>query len=69
VAYGPSYLKSFKIFPKGTKYTIGVTFNSGKKGEDKTLVELKVFYDGIGRDLHALEVGNKFNGMYVQGMR
>lgn len=67
VTYGPSYLESFKVFPRGTKYTMGVTFDSGKKGEDKSLVESKVFYDGIGRDLHALEVGNEFDGMYVCG--
>jgi len=62
VTWGPKYLESFKVFPKGTKYTIGVTFDSGKKGEDNSATEAEAFYKGIGKDLYAIEVGNEFDG-------
>lgn len=62
VTWGPKYLESFKVFPKGTKYTIGVTFDSGKKGEDNSVTEAEAFYKGIGKDLYAIEVGNEFDG-------
>ncbi|KAH6633482.1 hypothetical protein C7974DRAFT_357867 [Boeremia exigua] len=61
VTWGPKYLESFKVFPKGTKYTIGVTFDSGKKGEDNSATEAAAFYNGIGKDLFAIEVGNEFD--------
>ncbi|KAH7383955.1 hypothetical protein BKA66DRAFT_549380 [Pyrenochaeta sp. MPI-SDFR-AT-0127] len=61
VTLGPSYIESFKTFPKGTKYTIGVTFDSGSKGEDGTVTEAAAFYEGLGDDLFALEVGNEFD--------
>jgi hypothetical protein len=60
--WGPAYLESFKTFPKGTKYTVGVTFDSGSDGEENTVTEAKAFYDGIGEDLFAMEVGNEFDG-------
>jgi hypothetical protein len=63
VTWGPAYLESFKVFPKGTKYTIGVTFDSGKKGEEASVAEATAFYKGIGKDLFAIEVGNEFDGM------
>lgn len=65
ITWGPSYLESFQVFPKGTKYTVGVTFDSGSKGEAKSVEEAKVFYDGIGKDLFAIEVGNEFNGALI----
>ncbi|KAH7068594.1 hypothetical protein FB567DRAFT_457202 [Paraphoma chrysanthemicola] len=61
VTWGPAYLESFKTFPKGTKYTVGLTFDSGIKGENSTVAEAKAFYDGIGKDLFAFEVGNEFD--------
>ncbi|KAF2993348.1 hypothetical protein E8E13_000650 [Curvularia kusanoi] len=45
----------------GTKYTVGVTFNSGKKGQDSSATEAKAFYNGIRKDLFAIEVGNEFD--------
>jgi hypothetical protein len=62
VTWGPKYLESFKVFPKGTKYTIGVTFDSGKKGENNSITEAEAFYKGIGKDIFAIEVGNEFDG-------
>jgi hypothetical protein len=62
VTLGPSYLESFKTFPKGTKYTMGLTFGSGSKGEDATVRTAKAFYQGLGDDLFAFEVGNEFDG-------
>jgi hypothetical protein len=49
VTWGPAYFESFKTFPKG---------------EDATVTEAKAFYEGIGADLFAMEVGNEFDGMY-----
>lgn len=63
VTWGPKYLESFKVFPKGTKYTVGVTFDSGKKGEDASVTEAGAFYKGLGKTLFAIEVGNEFDGM------
>jgi hypothetical protein len=65
VSWGPAYLESFKVFPEGTKYTVGVTFDSGKDGEDMSVEEAKAFYGGIGEDLYAIEVGNEFDGAYL----
>jgi hypothetical protein len=62
VTWGPKYLESFQVFPEGTKYTVGVTFDSGKKGEEASVSEAAAFYKGIGKDLFALEVGNEFDG-------
>lgn len=62
VTWGPKYLESFKVFPKGTKYTIGVTFDSGSRGENNSVTEAEAFYKGIGKDLYAIEVGNEFDG-------
>jgi hypothetical protein len=64
VTWGPNYLQSFKVFPKGTKYTIGVTFDSGKRGEDNSITEAEAFYNGIGKDIFAIEVGNEFDGNF-----
>jgi hypothetical protein len=63
---GPSYLESFKTFPKGTKYTVGITFDSGTAGEDKTVEEATVFFNGLKDDLNAIEVGNEFDGELIQ---
>ncbi|KAF2846220.1 glycoside hydrolase family 79 protein [Plenodomus tracheiphilus IPT5] len=65
VSLGPNYLQSFQTFPKGTLYTVGVTFDSGKVGEDGTVKESMAFYQGIGDDLFALEVGNEFDAFPV----
>jgi hypothetical protein len=65
VTWGPAYLESFKTFPNGTEYTVGVTFDSGAEGEDATVAEAKAFYDGIGAGLFAVEVGNEFDGIYL----
>jgi hypothetical protein len=65
VTWGPAYFESFKTLPKGTKYTVGVTFGNGSEGEDATVTEAKAFYEGIGADLFAMEVGNEFDGMYL----
>lgn len=62
VTWGPKYLESFKVFPKGTKYTVGLTFDSGAKGEDATVAEATAFYQSIGQHLYAFEVGNEFDG-------
>lgn len=62
VTWGPTYLESFKTFPRGTKYTVGLTFDSGVKGENNTVTEARAFYDGIGKDFFAFEVGNEFDG-------
>jgi hypothetical protein len=64
VTWGPTYLESFKTFPKGTKYTVGVTFGSGLEGEEATIAEARAFYEGLGTDLFAMEVGNEFDGTY-----
>ena len=66
VTLGPSYLQSFKTFPKGTKYTVGITFGSGSAGEDKTVEEAATFYAGLKDDLYAVEVGNEFDGKYFE---
>lgn len=66
VTWGPAFLESFKIFPKGTKYTVGVTFDSGSTGEKATVTEAEAFYKGIGKELFAMEVGNEFDGTYIQ---
>jgi hypothetical protein len=65
VTWGPNYLESFKTFPEGTHYTVGVTFDSGKSGEDASVEESRAFYDGIGEDLFAIEVGNEFDGTHT----
>jgi hypothetical protein len=65
VTWGPAYLESFKVFPKGTEYTVGVTFGPGTDGEEATVTEAKAFYDGIGADLFAMEVGNEFDGTHL----
>lgn len=65
VTWGPNYLQSFKVFPKDTKYTIGVTFDSGKRGENNSATEAEAFYNGIGKDLFAIEVGNEFDAFPV----
>lgn len=65
VTWGPKYLESFQVFPKGTKYTVGITFDSGESGENASIAEATAFYKGIGKDLFALEVGNEFDGMYL----
>jgi hypothetical protein len=62
VTWGPAYLESFKTFPKGTHYTVGVTFGDGLDGEEATVTGAKAFYDGIGSELFAIEVGNEFDG-------
>jgi hypothetical protein len=62
VTWGPRYLESFRVFPQGTKYTIGLTFDSGSKGEVETIAQAKVFYESLGKDLYAFEVGNEFDG-------
>jgi len=62
VTWGPKYLESFKVFPEGTKYTVGLTFDSGAKGENATVAEATAFYKSIGQDLYAFEVGNEFDG-------
>jgi hypothetical protein len=62
VTWGPAYIESFKTFPNGTKYTIGVTFDSGAAGEEASITETRAFYEGIGSDLYAIEVGNEFDG-------
>lgn len=69
ISYGPGYLDYFKVFPKGTKYTVGLTFDSGATGEAKTIAEAKSFYDSLGGQLYAFEVGNEFDGMsyFVHG--
>lgn len=64
VTIGPKYIESFKTFPKGTKYTVGVTFDSGAKGENATVTEVAAFYRGLGDDLFAIEVGNEFDGKF-----
>lgn len=61
VTLGPKYIESFKTFPKGTKYTVGITFDSGTVGEDATVKEAAALYQGIGDDLVAFEVGNEFD--------
>ena len=63
VTLGPSYLESFKTFDKDTKYTMGITFDAGRAGEDKSVAEAQVFWDGLKNSLYALEVGNEFDGM------
>lgn len=68
VTWGPQYLESFQVFPKGTKYTIGVTFDSGKKGENASVAEAAAFYNGIGKNLFAIEVGNEFDCMCLRSM-
>jgi hypothetical protein len=65
LSWGPAYLESFKVFPEGTKYTVGVTFDSGKDGEDASVEEARAFYEGIEKDLYAIEVGNEFDGTYL----
>jgi hypothetical protein len=65
VTWGPAYLESFKVFPKDTKYTVGVTFDSGAKGENNSVTESAAFYKGIGKDLFAIEVGNEFDGKFT----
>lgn len=65
VTWGPAYLESFKVFPKDTKYTVGVTFDSGAKGENNSVTESAAFYKGIGKDLFAIEVGNEFDGRFT----
>ena len=62
VTWGPKYLESFKVFPKGTKYTVGLTFDSGAKGENATVAEATTLYQSIGQDLYAFEIGNEFDG-------
>lgn len=62
VTWGPACLESFKVFPNGTKYTVGVTFDSGVRGENNSVTEAAVFYNGIGKDLFAIEVGDEFDG-------
>jgi hypothetical protein len=69
VTLGPSYLESFKTFPKGTKYTVGVTFDSGAAGEEKSIEEAATFYAGLKDDLYAIEVGNEFDGKPFQYSR
>lgn len=61
VTFGPKYLESFKTFPKDTKYTVGLTFNSGPEGEEETVQEATAFYQSLGSDLYAFEVGNEFD--------
>ncbi|KAH7395046.1 hypothetical protein DE146DRAFT_658953 [Phaeosphaeria sp. MPI-PUGE-AT-0046c] len=61
VTWGPAFLESFKTFPKGTKYTVGVTFGNGSDGEEATVTEAEAFYKGIGNALFAMEVGNEFD--------
>ncbi|KAJ4349118.1 hypothetical protein N0V95_004860 [Ascochyta clinopodiicola] len=65
VTWGPRYLESFQVFPKGTRYTVGVTFDSSKKGEDASVSEATAFYKGIGKNLYAFEVGNEFDAFPV----
>jgi hypothetical protein len=65
VTWGPAYFESFKTFPKGTKYTVGLTFDSGKSGEDKSVEDAQAFYEGMGKDLFAFEVGNEFNCRFM----
>jgi hypothetical protein len=60
--WGPKYLESFKALPKGTKYTVGLTFDSGERGENITAAEATAFYESLGQDLYAFEVGNEFDG-------
>lgn len=60
--WGPKYLESFKVFPKGTKYTVGLTFDSGVRGENNTVSEATAFYRSLRKDLFAFEVGNEFDG-------
>jgi hypothetical protein len=60
--WGPSYLESFKVLPKGTQYTVGVTFDSGDAGAKATVKESQAFYNGLGKDIFAFEVGNEFDG-------
>jgi hypothetical protein len=64
VTWGPAYLESFRIFPNHTRYTVGVTFDTGAAGEDASVTEVQAFLNGIGPDLYAVEVGNEFDGKY-----
>ncbi|PSN61113.1 hypothetical protein BS50DRAFT_651926 [Corynespora cassiicola Philippines] len=61
VTLGPRYLEAFHVFPRGTKYTVGVTFDSGLKGEDASVQQAEAFHQSIGEDLFAMEVGNEFD--------
>ena len=63
VTWGLAYLEFFKVFPRDTKYTIGVIVYSGKKGEDTSVSEARAFCKGIGDDLFATEVDTEFDGI------
>ncbi|OAG02711.1 uncharacterized protein CC84DRAFT_1250585 [Paraphaeosphaeria sporulosa] len=63
--WGPSYLESFKVLPKGTQYTVGVSFDDGDDGAKATVTEAQAFYSGLGNDIFAFEVGNEFDAFPV----
>ncbi|KAL1601681.1 hypothetical protein SLS60_006596 [Paraconiothyrium brasiliense] len=63
--WGPAYLESFEVLPKGTQYTVGVTFDSGSIGAKKTVEEAKVLYNSLDKDIFAFEVGNEFDAFPV----
>ncbi|KAF9731225.1 hypothetical protein PMIN03_005546 [Paraphaeosphaeria minitans] len=63
--WGPSYLESFKVLPKGTPYTVGVTFDDADDGAKSTVTEAQALYNGLGNDIFAFEVGNEFDAFPV----
>ncbi|KAH8594004.1 hypothetical protein B0O99DRAFT_688030 [Bisporella sp. PMI_857] len=59
LTWGPAWLELFHYWP--TQYTVGITFDSGEKGEQKTVAEAAAITKALRSSLYALEVGNEFD--------
>lgn len=63
LTWGPSWLDTFKNFPIGTKYTVGLSFNSGESGDSETVSEAVEIFSKLNSSLYAFEIGNEFDGL------
>ena len=60
-------VQSFSMASTRGTHTVGITFDpTSEGGEDKSVAEAQVFYDGLKDTLYAIEVGNEFDGIYIR---
>ena len=62
VSIGPAWMESFQQFPQGTQYIYNLNFADGPAGQNQTVLEAGLAYNGLGRYLYAYEIGNEVDG-------
>lgn len=69
LTWGRSWLDTFSNFPAETKFTVGLTFNSGEEGTAQTVAEAVEVISKLNSSLYALEIGNEFDGAACSSRR